>query len=442
MDRIKITIMYLSLGIMLASCNLPAQDSLPTAELEDLPQETTVIPELTNATPEQGSAPATSEMEQPAPEFELPTPEPPGDLIPAQDRMRAGDELTIDQIAMIDANVGWAIGGADGRADSIFRSVDGGQSWEEVSPPEPIDSDQTQKAAGGFLDASSAWIVYHLESDPRPGASHPLRVWYTSDAGQQWRLSSPVSLEFIGSLHSPAWVHFNNQEQGWILARYGGSGMHRYPVYLVRSEDAGAYWTILEDPYEGLWLQSCPKTGWDWHASGTGVVTVGFCPFESAEIHLTTDAGTTWETVRLPFSPGEEERFGNASCEAHSPILFSEQELLLASECPIWGDDPETIHLLYRTQDLGRTWQIQDYPGGQLYNIGEDVILALGRDLYRSEDGGLTWTLIKQVAWDGQFSFIDAQSGWAVARDEADIALVRTVDGGTTWQLIEPILIP
>ena len=413
-----------------------------TAKPEDLLQDIAQAPEPMDPTTEQESPPPAPEMENSYPEFAVPTPEPPGDLTPAQDRMRVSDELRIQQIAMIDADIGWAIGGADGRADSVLRSVNGGLSWEEVSPPEPEDSDHPQMAAGGFLDESSAWIVYHSEADPRPGARHPLRVWSTSDAGQNWRSSSPISLEFIGSLHSPAWVHFSNSEQGWILARYGGSGMQRYPVYLLRSKDAGAYWTILEDPYEGLWLQSCPKTGWDWHISGIGVLTVGFCPFDSAEIHLTMDAGTTWESVRLPFPPGEEERFDSTSCEAHSPILLSGQELLLGSECPIWDDDPETIHLLYRTQDLGESWQIQEYPGGTLYSAGEGIILALGRNLNRSDDGGLSWKLIKQVAWDGQFSFIDAQSGWAVARDEAEIALVRTVDGGTTWQLLEPSLIP
>lgn len=442
MDRVKITLVCFWLGIMLASCNLPGQQALATAGSQDLPQEATEFPDITTPAPEQPSTTATIEMEEPSPGVEEPTREPPGEWLPAQDRMQAGDELTIHQITMIDAKVGWAIGGANGRADSVLRSIDGGESWKELSPPEPIDGDQPQRAAAAFLDGISAWIVYYPESDPRPDARYNLRVWLTSDAGQHWRLSSPISLEFLGSSHSPTWVHFSNQEQGWVLARYGGSGMHRYPVYLVRSDDAGAYWTILEDPFEGLWLQSCPKTGWDWHISGTGVVTVGFCPFESAEIHLTIDGGTTWETARLPFTQGEEERFDHASCEAHSPILFSEQELLLASDCPIWGDEPETIHLLYRTRDLGKTWQIQDYPGGQLYDIGEGVIFALSRDIFRSDDGGLTWTLIKQVAWDGQFSFINAQSGWAVARDEADIALVHTVDGAKTWQLIEPILIP
>jgi hypothetical protein len=82
-----------------------------------------------------------------------------------------------------------------------------------------------------------------------------------------------------------------------------------------------------------------------------------------------------------------------------------------------------------------------EYPGGELFPAEGDVLLALGREIYRSYDRGHTWTLIKQVAWDGQFSFVGSENGWAVARNEDEIAFVRSKDGGTTWQLIVPTLI-
>jgi hypothetical protein len=45
------------------------------------------------------------------------------------------------------------------------------------------------------------------------------------------------------------------------------------------------------------------------------------------------------------------------------------------------------------------------------------------------------------VNWDGQFSFVDASNGWAVAQAEEEIALVRTTDGGRIWQMIEPQIV-
>ncbi len=51
-------------------------------------------------------------------------------------------------------------------------------------------------------------------------------------------------------------------------------------------------------------------------------------------------------------------------------------------------------------------------------------------------DGGATWSFVHAVTWDGQFSFVDDQHGWAVARNEQEIALVRTENGGV--KLVDP----
>ncbi len=58
----------------------------------------------------------------------------------------------------------------------------------------------------------------------------------------------------------------------------------------------------------------------------------------------------------------------------------------------------------------------------------------------KSTDGGLSWVKIKTVNWDGQFSFVDEKTGWAVATDGEEIALVFTQDGGHNWQLILPAI--
>jgi photosystem II stability/assembly factor-like uncharacterized protein len=68
--------------------------------------------------------------------------------------------------------------------------------------------------------------------------------------------------------------------------------------------------------------------------------------------------------------------------------------------------------------------------------------LALSHDLYRTADAGLHWSKIRTVSWEGQFSFVDEQNGWAVARSEEAIALVRTANGGSSWELLEPEIRP
>jgi photosystem II stability/assembly factor-like uncharacterized protein len=65
---------------------------------------------------------------------------------------------------------------------------------------------------------------------------------------------------------------------------------------------------------------------------------------------------------------------------------------------------------------------------------------ALSRTIASTSDGGESWTRIKMVNWDGQFSFVDPTTGWAVARDQGQIALVATSDGGRTWQELHPMV--
>ncbi len=439
MKRMFGLLITMGLCTIVGACNLPGADSPiePAGEIQETVAQTPLD------TDQSGTGDPSSGGTDQVPEG--PPTAPPalaGELETGVQRIPVGSSLVIQYIEMIDNDFGWAIGGTDGRSDSVLRTEDGGISWREVSPPELLDDGVAKMAVGSFLDVRTAWVLYHPIADPQPGVLQELRIWRTSDGGNHWQASAPVMAEFVGAGFAPARIRFTDKEHGWVMARYGGSGMHRYPVYLLRSEDSGLHWQILEDPYEGRYLQSCPKTGWAWHVSGAGAITIGFCPFESAEVHLSDDSGQTWQSTRLPFPESDAERLGSASCEAHSPLFIGEGELLVASSCPLWDDEPETLHFLYRSLDMGESWSIMPYPGGTLQHVGGDVLMALGREIYRSSDLGITWEAIKQVNWDGQFSFVDAQQGWVIARDEAEIALVHTQDGGVSWQIVDPKLIP
>jgi photosystem II stability/assembly factor-like uncharacterized protein len=67
----------------------------------------------------------------------------------------------------------------------------------------------------------------------------------------------------------------------------------------------------------------------------------------------------------------------------------------------------------------------------------------LGPRLYTTSDGGQTWKFILQVSWNGQFSFVSMQLGWAhVFNDQGETALVKTVNGGLTWSMLHPLVAP
>ena len=123
----------------------------------------------------------------------------------------------------------------------------------------------------------------------------------------------------------------------------------------------------------------------------------------------------------------------------HSPTLFSEFSGALVVACLSYeGDEMTETAYQFSTSDGGKNWKRLEYPGGDLYFVDRQTAFALGREIYRTQDGGLSWEQIKRVDWDGQFSFVNEQQAWVVAREGAAIALVRTQDGCRTWELMEP----
>jgi photosystem II stability/assembly factor-like uncharacterized protein len=365
---------------------------------------------------------------------------PEGDPIP---HLAPGEEITISAIHMSDADRGWAIGGLGEYGDHVLRTSDGGLTWLDVTPPEPAPGpeDEEKMAAGFFIDETTGWVVYHSVPRESELGSTVLGIWYTFDAGSSWHWSGPFTVDFVGSAFNPPHLDFSTPQTGWIMARLGGVGMHKYPVYLFVTKDGGAHWTRLVDPYESIYLQSCQKTGMSFAFEQTGWVTIASCPIEGAEVVVTGDGGATWEAVALPAPEEQPDLFGSAGCETHFPTLFSSTHGALAMSCLRWENDERVEdHYVYITEDAGETWQTHRYPGGTLLFIDADIAYALSTDIYRTQDGGETWTKVKSVSWEGQFSFVSQQLGWAVARSDTEIALVKTENGGQSWSIIEPVI--
>ena len=162
-----------------------------------------------------------------------------------------------------------------------------------------------------------------------------------------------------------------------------------------------------------------------------------------AFIEQTHDGGQTWEQAFLP-EPHELDWFNESSlCETSQPTFTNEQDGLVIVRCRLPGDIQKdidwSITYIYRTHDRAETWGYTQLPTtvDRLVFLDEDLGWALGRDHYRTTDGGITWELVKTVFWDGDFSYGDPIYGWAVAQNEGEIALVVTKDAGQTWLIIE-----
>jgi photosystem II stability/assembly factor-like uncharacterized protein len=363
-------------------------------------------------------------------------PAPPLPSGPPIPRLPGGARVTISEIHMINSTRGWAIGGVPGRDQHVLWTRDGGLTWRDVTPPQPRpESGARLAAAGAFLDALTAWVVY-FEAEPPPpvGGALALVVWRTQDAGGSWSSSQPVGVEFIGSEFTPPFVRFADPTHGWLLANLGGAGMHRYPVYLLSTADGGQTWQPLIDPYVGPFLQSCYKTDMAFANLLIGLVTIASCPVDGALTFWTFDGGITWEDVFLPSPPEDPDLLEQAACDTHSPQFVVSDQSFVAAECRSFVEEGESFSVLH-TAAVSRP-----YPGGQALFLDPTIGWALGREVHRTTDGGLKWTHLNTLAWDGQFSFVDTLLGWAVARTADESALVRTSDSGASWEILDPVI--
>jgi photosystem II stability/assembly factor-like uncharacterized protein len=421
MPRYATMLIVPALAIFLAAC-VPGIVEPPTpfsaAETVTLPTpeqptiEASPIPEQSAEPPEPTATARVARPSQPVPEPHL----------------EQGQPVVIDQIWMDSATDGWAIGSHPDAVPApsihVLRTRDGGQTWAEVTPPE--DSTFMSDIGGMVSSGSNAWLIY-LGTD---------RIWRTVDGGATWTASEAGYP--MGQLSS---FDFTDSEHGWML-REVESGFGSQLVALFRTIDGGDTWQEIINPYESEDLQSCRKTGISFFGTDTGWVTYD-CEgsYLEAFLDVSDDAGQSWMEGQLPLPKGAAESTDQGWCSSSSPRLTGEISGSLIVTCMVeQGSGLTRSSYLYQTEDAGSTWVIHEYPGGEPHYFSDGTILALGRDQYLSTDGGERWAKIKTVNWDGQYSFVDPSTGWAVAKSDDEIALVVTSNGGRTWEIIEPLI--
>jgi photosystem II stability/assembly factor-like uncharacterized protein len=360
-------------------------------------------------------------------------------------RMDIGSAVDLTAIQMLDAQNGWGIGGPhdSGNSGHVFRTADGGGSWFEVTPPMTASSAPeigSLGAVGFFLNADAAWVTYQF-SDNSNIPVNPV-VWKTADGGRNWQSSSPLNTSDLNETYSVSNVFFASMNTGWILLHVGAGMNHDY-VVLYRSTDGGASWSQLINPNTDGGIQGCTKTGMVFSDGSNGWLTGncnGVAP--GALLFQTGDGGDTWDPIHLPAPSANPNVFTGMqyACGVRAPFLFGGQ-IYLGVECMDMSAGPGlSVPFLYRSPLSGNGWTSLAYPGGDIMTLDGNRIWALGKDIYRSDDGGGHWSKISTVTWDGQFDFVSSTVGFAIAKKDSSYGLVQTNDGGAFWVLLTPLV--
>lgn len=420
----------LSIVIFLSACNRP------TPPAANLPPETVPGPTTKAASTDQGPTRTPFPTFTPAPATaspELPTPVPPTED-PKQERaqnsfplLQPGQEFNILKIKMVDADTGWSIATGDPGSQHILRTGDGGNTWRDVSPPQPTSPDRRpQQAAAAFFGPESAWVIY-------TGSE---LIWSTADAGATWE-SVQLDFQTLGG----ALFTVLDRDHVWLF-QFLDAGMQKVYTAEYRTADGGQSWVKLLDPYQDASIQAFDKTGAVFHNPQYGWLTRDFRGVQPMiQLDVTEDGGSTWQAIPLPEPTSAEDLFRNCACGLYDPQLTSSEEGTFRVSCSCFQSDAQIINsYYYQTTDGGENWNIQEMPEGKLYHVSSQVLYAVGNEIFRSEDGGNSWTEVKTVFWEGQFSFVNRDLAWAVAYDPEDeeYAMVKTTDGCRSFIEIDP----
>jgi len=167
----------------------------------------------------------------------------------------------------------------------------------------------------------------------------------------------------------------------------------------------------------------------------TGTATTD-CQTQTVSLGKTVDGAASWQQV-------PQTGIANAMCKAG-----------LASADPTHAflrtNSPNAGSLIYRTADAGATWTASaPFPippnlashGAQWVNITErprafgSVVLVGGgagqtKDVFRSTDGGATFTYASTVAAEGIVAYVTATRWLQILPPDQSM---ETIDGGATW---------
>ena len=321
----------------------------------------------------------------------------------------------IRSLNMIDPFNGWAFG-----VGYLLRTYDGGVTWYNVSMP-----GVASFSGGYFPNANNAWVL--------SGNA----LYHTTDGARTWT-QNPVP--FNGGF-----IQFINEANGFVLSGLP-SGMHKHAVDLYQTTDGGATWVrkYTNNPLDPSAGTSLPfggnKTGMTWRDTLRGWVSGESPATGSVYLYRTNDGGTTWVQQALPLPAG----YGFASITSGTPKFFNANDGVL----PVWMtlDVGQRDLFIYVTRDGGNTWTRSSSFSRQgwkadFVSISQGFTWNINGFMQATGNSGASWN---QVASNVNFGsdipimdFVSATTGWVVQNQINGVTpLYRTTNGGGTWTLL------
>ena len=347
---------------------------------------------------------------------------------PIFDQIQNVDSIGAVQVAPSDPNIvyvgtGDPIGGSNG--DGVYKSTDAGKTWTHIG------LDDTTKIAKLVIDPKDPNIVLActLGDATHKGGG----VYRTTDGGATWQnVLKPEGVPGTRDLESaydmPNVIFAATQPPGATIG--GGQGRGNAPTSfakLFKSTDEGKTWSEITTlpHYPGRISVAVAN-----HTNGQRVYVVGNAIENGSGVYRSDDGGATWKHVG-----NGESRVSNGQGSYSSGIWVDPQ-------------NPDIVYVvsipLYRSVDGGNTFtSFKGAPGGEDYHVlwidpmnGQRIAVGADQGATVTLDGGRTWSLwypmpiaqVYHVETNAQYPY------WVMAAQQ-DTGAVMTKSRGDFGQI-------
>ena len=333
---------------------------------------------------------------------------------------------------MLDATHGWALTNSQ-----VLTTADGGRNWQDVTPSKAV---LNVFSKGDFYNNQYAWIV----TPPLDPNSSKVFIWYTSNGGRSWHDTLITTFYSSGA----DYPHFLSTTNGW-LQLLGSPGAGQRPSAVYHTLNGGRSWTQVPVQISSGQYSVVRANGLSFRDAQNGWITGDGGAYDAATtlppVDVTHDGGKTWQPQTVPALKASND--GGLAIST-PPIFFGKNAVM-----PI--ERTGSTHLLvvlYVSHDGGQIWYTTTpltitlsanppWSSFSIYTVDpEHTWITTGSNVYATMDGGKSWSIISQLAFGGDMSFVNATTGWvignATSQKNKQNFLEKTTNGGKTWQKI------
>jgi photosystem II stability/assembly factor-like uncharacterized protein len=310
-----------------------------------------------------------------------------------------GSDARLRGLSAVSDQIAWA----SGSGGTVLRTVDGGQSWQRVSPPGTNALQFRDIEAFGADDA----VILSI------GVGGDSRVYVTSDAGRNWALA--FTNDDPNAFYDC--MTFFDQRHGLALSD-PVDGRFR----IIATSDGGASWKVVDAD-----MPPALAGEFAFAASGQCLVSLGhrawFATGGAAEARVfrSDDGGRSWTAGSTPIRSGP--TAGIFALAFHD----ARHGLAVGGDFTLPALAPDALAL---SPDGGTSWKLVDdapneYRSGAAWANGQLALVVGPTGSDASFDGGLSWTGFD----DGSFDTVDCAHGgacWASGEQGRVARLVRS----------------